>query len=63
MKQRYVCTERKKLPPLGKMVVKIDLELAAKLSLFPLLIRIWFLIWVMLIPLTALLLNSKTGCF
>lgn len=63
MKQRYVCTVRKELAPLGKMVVKIYLELAAKLGLFPLLIRIWFLIWVMLIPLTALLLNSKTVCF
>lgn len=40
MKQRYVCTVRKELAPLGKMVVKIYLELAAKLGLFPLLIRI-----------------------
>lgn len=53
----------KKLPPLGKMVVKTYLELAAKLGLFALLIRIWFLIWVMLIPSTALLLNSKAVCF
>lgn len=53
----------KKMPPLGKMVVKTYLELAAKLGLFALLIRIWFLIWVMLTPSTALLLNSKAVCF